>query len=149
MGSHISRQQKSQRVTYCGTTEELVRRGGEPWGNGGRVADRLKRYFCSTRRCQDGSEKRDLAEVHYAGFELSTSPKSPCLLQQLSLPQSPILIQEAFRILAGPPDTSAPLVVLRVGEPLLAAEGFASSQERANGIEGCAIVIHCRCIVLL
>lgn len=75
--------------------------------------------------------------------------KSPCLLQQLSLLQSPILIREAFRILAGPADTSAPLVVLRVGEPPLAAGGLASSQERANGIEGCAIIINCRCIVLL
>lgn len=80
----------------------------------------------------------------------TTHEKSPCLLQQLSRPQSPILIREAFRILAGPADTSAPLVVLRVTEPPLAAGDFASPQERADGIEGCANVwVYCVAVTRL
>lgn len=40
-------------------------------------------------------------------------------------------------------------LLLRVSEPLWAIEDFASPQERADGIKGCEIVIHCGCIVLL
>ena len=38
------------------------------------------------------------------------------------------------------------LLIVVAGER---AEDFASPQERADGIKGCEIVIHCGCIVLL
>ena len=39
--------------------------------------------------------------------------------------------------------------MLRVSEMPMAAQNITSSQERADGIEGCEIVIHCGSIALL